>query len=193
MHLSSLVLLLVGGCITESTTDTTQVTVAWAIHDMAGTGVACPVPVARLHANEVTTDFDCAAGIGDSAALAPGPYTLTLELVGYATSLPAAFDLTDGNDRRFNTEIVTDGGYAQLAWTVDCTKAERVSVTTGDYHDTFPCNQASATTDALPAGDYAFTIAALHGDDAIASTQASTVIHGQNQVSNLGLFALPIP
>lgn len=196
MHLPSVALLLVvglGGCITESTTDTTQVVVAWSIHDLQGRGVACPVPVARLHANDVTTDFDCEAGIGDSAALAPGPYTLSLELVGWGTSLPKVLDLTDGNDQRFNTELVTDAGYAKLAWTVDCAKAGRVSITSGDLHDEFPCNQPSAITDALPAGDYLFTIAALHDDQVVASTQVSATIRDRNQVTDLGLFALPIP
>jgi len=196
MHLPSVALLLLGasgGCITESTTDTTQVTVTWSIHDLHGVGLACPVAVARLHANDATTDFECAAGIGTSGALAPEPTTLTLELVGYGSSLPAYFDLTDGNDRRFNAELITDGGYARLAWTVDCTKAERIAVTTGDSHDYFPCNQGAGITSALPAGDDLFEIAALHDDQVIASTQVSATIRDRNQVTDLGLFALPIP
>ena len=186
-----------GGCITETTHATTQMTVAWKIELLDGTAVACPSDVARLIAvgdTTITSDLPCLDGIGVSAALPPGPYTFTLEILGYATSLPQDVDLTDGISRRIDAEIVTDGGYLRIDWAVDCTQVDYVQVTAGPYTDTFACGDHARLTKALPAGTYSVSVAAQRSGALVGSvtTLSGVNVLDKNRVTDLGVVPIAL-
>jgi len=172
------------------------------------------VPIARLVAQPVDggepsqTDFPCAAGVGVSAALAPAPYALAVQLLGadgtlYAASTPRTIDLTDGNDEPLDVTILDDAGYAQVAWTLadatsgaplTCVAAmiDHVVVTStgaaGAFADVFPCEAHAGLTNALPTGAYAIAVTGERANQriGIAAALASRQIDANNRVTDVG-------
>ena len=218
MHLVKLLILVpVVGCITETTQPTTTVTAHWTLGTLAtGRTIDCPtsVPIARLVAQPVDggapteTEFACADDLGVSAALAPAPYVLVLQLLGadgtlYAQSTPRTIDLTDGNDASLDVTILDDAGYAQVAWTLadaatgaplTCVAAmiDHVVVTStgaaGAFVDVFPCDAHAGLTNALPTGAYAIAVTGERANQriGIAAALASRQIDANNRVTDVG-------
>ena len=208
---------LTSGCIIEATHATTTVTVQWTIGALAsGQATGCMgFEIARLVAQPIDggaatiTDFACDAGSGVSAALAPGQYELALEIRAtegtvFARSLAKAVDLSNADDQRYDATILTDAGYAQVAWTftaaagapVGCHGIDHVRVTaahgTARFVDIFACDAHQALTHALPAGDYVFTIEAVAADQVVGSAMRAGQIDQPNHVTDLGAVAIAV-
>lgn len=212
-------LFLAPGCIIESTTASTTVTAHWTIGDASGMTTGCKgFDIARLIAQPVLggdatlTDFDCAAGLGVSAALAPAQYDLAIEIRAtdgtvYASSLPKTIDLSNGDDERLDATILDDAGYAHVAWTfagattgntLSCVGVDHVIVTAATgatrFQDVFTCEDHGGLTGALPAGDYTFSVEATALDQPIgmAADLSNQTIEAKNRVTDLGSVQISI-
>ena len=218
-----LVVPLASGCVVQATQPATTVTASWTLAELAtGQATGCPdgFSIARLIAqpseggDPIATDLDCAAGLGVSAALSPGPYDLAIEILAadgtrYARSTPRTLDLTDGNSERFDATILDDAGYLQLAWTLvgatgtprtcaDGGGVDHVIVTAtgaaGTFQDRFTCEAHGGLTHALPVGDYAFTVAAERSNQSLGMVTdlSSRSIEDRNRITDLGSIEVPI-
>ena len=225
MHLVKLsfIALWLTACATETTHPATTVTAHWTLGDLAtGRTLGCPAgfPIARVIAqpidggDAIVTDFDCAAGLGVTAALAPAPYALVVQIIAadgtaFAQATPRTIDLTDGNDARLDATILEDAGYAQLAWTLvdaasgaalTCAAAviDHLVVTgtgpAGTFEDAFGCDGPGGLTSALPAGDYTFAVAATRLGQTVgtASAPERASIAAPNRITDLGSIPIPV-
>ena len=163
--------------------------------------------------------FDCAAGAGTSAALPATTYLTWVQITDhsgatvYAKSVPATLDVTDV-DLTYNTDILDDGGYFQLAWNLvgqssnaplTCSQAgvtgsasgveltATVSGGTSAATDQFTCDDGAGVTSGFPAGNYTVSIDAFTSAGAVGTAPAiNSAIQAQNMVTNLGTVNIPI-
>jgi hypothetical protein len=222
------------GCIiTTNDPDDARVSATWTLRSLStGTTATCPpgFNTAALYNQEVTSAgtpigspiidlFDCAAGAGTSAPLPPALFLTWVEITNdnntqlYAQSTSAYVDVTV-SDKTFSTQILTDGGYFQLAWNLygassnqDLTCAQagaaggveavatEVSNSANSAADQFDCEDFRGITAGYLAGNYTVSVAALNAaDQSIGTAPAITnaVIQSPNKVTNLGTIEIPI-
>lgn len=161
--------------------------------------------------------FNCSDFTGD-VLLDPGTYRVWIAITTdtnsqtYAESLSAFVDLTT-SDKTFSASILDDGGYFQVTWDLvgattstplTCATAgatggvELVSTLVGPdtmISDIWNCEDGTAITAGLPAGEYALSLAALdstEGSIGTAPTLTNKVIMGPNKVTDLGTVEIPI-
>jgi len=182
--------------------------------------ISQPVDANNVPAGDPIVDlFDCNARAGTSAALPPDVYQVWIEIQNhdgssvYAQSLSQFVDVRVQN-KAIATQILNDGGYFQLSWdlvgktsqrALNCAQVaggidsvEAISTSVADahrfYNDKFTCEDHAGVTSGLLQGTYTISIDATNGDKSIgtAASLASNVIHGQNQVTDLGHIVIPI-
>lgn len=220
-------------CLTEGAPVGGHITASWTIKNLAtNTTAACPtgydtaalysqpVDAAGNNAGPVVIDlFDCVANSGTSAPLTPGMYLTWIEIANhtntsvYAKSLSAFVDITS-SDKTFSAQILTDGGYFQLAWSLvgattnsslTCAQAGAtggvdavatdVSNSTNSASDQFNCEDFSGVTAGFVAATYTVSVSALNASNqSIGTAPALTnkVIQPKNMVTNLGTVSIPI-
>lgn len=178
-----------------------------------------PVDANGNNAGPVIIDlFDCAAKAGTSAPLPPTTYLTWVEIANtnntqvYAKSLSAYVDVTV-SDKTFNTQILVDGGYFQLAWDLvgastndplTCATAgvdggiEAVATEVGtpsNYaSDIFDCEDGSGITAGYSEGAYTIKVDAFDAaNNQLGGAPAlNGNIQGPNAVTNLGSIEIPI-
>ena len=217
------------GCIIESGDDTedARISATWQLRSEANNTTApCPpgYTTAALYNQPVDANgnntgpviidlFDCAAGSGTSAPLPPTLYLTWVEIADdnntnvFAQSLSAYVDVTV-SDKTFNTQILVDGGYFQVAWNLrgEQTNANLTcsagGVTDGiemigtlisnpsySNSDIFDCEDQSGITAGYLQGSYTMTLQPLGPNEnpiGPTSTLNNKVITDRNQVTNLG-------
>ena len=219
------------GCAREG--GNASVTASWTFRNEAtNTTTGCPTgyDTVALYNQEVTAAgtqigspiidlFDCAVGTGTSAPLPAALFKGWIEVTNtnntstYATSTVASLDLTTSN-KSFNAQILNDGGYFLLAWTLygastnaDLTCAEAgaaggveaiatdVSDSSNSATDRYSCEDGSAYTAGYRAASYTVSISALNGSSqpiGTAPALTNKVIGTHNAVTNLGTIEIPI-
>ncbi len=208
---------------------THNVAATWKIGPVGGNTIGCPsgydtiALTSRLldgsgqpTSTAVTDNFTCTQSSGTSSPLQPGKYQVSIAvtnattLATYATSLPATLDLTIA-DQQYNTQIYTDGGYFQLAWTLvgatsgqtlTCAQAgaptvEVISTKSGTstaYDDKFDCTAGQGITQGLPAVVYTVNVGANNAQNQSLGnlTLNNEQIASPNKVTALGTVAIPI-
>ena len=179
-----------------------------------------PVDSAGNNAGPVIIDlFNCSAKAGTSAPLPATTYLTWVEITNtnntsvYAKSLSAYVDVTV-SDKTFNTQILVDGGYFQLAWNLQgastnapltCAQANAaggvelvgtdVSNANNSNSDMFDCEDQRGITAGYTEGAYTLSVAALNASDqSIGTAPALTnkVIQDANRVTDLGTVTIPI-
>jgi hypothetical protein len=203
----------------------------WALRNRAdGATTACPsgFDTVRLIMQPIDASGDpvgdaaedrffCEDRGGVATDLFPDVYQVWIEVTSndlrtlYAQSLSQIIDVRDVDDR-FDTEVLNDGGYFQLAWDLvgkttnrpvacsqvaglDTIKAISTSVASATfaYDDSFVCDDHFAVSGGLLEGDYTIAIDALAGAKSVGKMTLQTgTIEGQNQVTDLGTIAIPI-
>jgi hypothetical protein len=220
------------GCIiTSDDTSDAYVSATWSIKSLAtNTTATCPpgFDTAALYNQPVDSAgnnvgspvidlFNCSDFAGTSAPLAPGLYLSWIEIANtnntsvYAQSTSAYVDVTT-SDKTFSAEILSDGGYFQLAWnlvgatsgsTLDCSSApggvESLATDVANANnaasDQFDCADRSGITSGFLAGTYTVSVAALNSSDQSVGTApelTNKVIQSPNKVTNLGTVNIPI-
>ena len=222
------------GCvITSDNTTDAYITANWTIKSLAtNTAATCPpgFDTAALYSQPVDSAgnnvgspiidlFNCSDKRGVSAPLSPGLYLSWIEIANnnntsvYAQSTSAYVDVTT-SDKTFSAEILTDGGYFQLAWNLvgassnaklSCAQAgaaggvESLATDVANANnaasDQFNCEDGSGITSGFLAGTYTVSVAALNAQDqAIGTAPALTnkTIQAPNKVTNLGTVTIPI-
>jgi cysteine-rich repeat protein len=219
-------------CVTE-TTAAAHLTANWSIKTVAGSTATCPptFDTAAVYNQEVNPTtfapigqpiidlFTCSAGTGVTSALPPRVYQTWIEIADhnntnvYAQSLSAIVDLRTA-DKTFTAEILTDGGYFQLAWSLvgatsnnplTCTQAgaaggvEAVSTDVANSSNTasdiFTCSDKAGVTSGFLAATYTISVAALNASMqsiGTAPTLTNRVIRAPNKVTDLGTISIPI-
>ncbi len=207
--------------------------VNWTFRNIAtGAATACPsgFDTVALYSQEVTSTgdligspiidlFDCAAGSGTSAPLAPSFYKAWIEVTNtnntstYARSTEAFIDLTV-SDKSFSTQILNDGGYFLIAWNLvggstsnplTCAEAGAsggIDVIATDINDSsnsaedlFDCETGQSYTAGFQSGTYTVSVAARNASQdpiGTAPTLTNKVIASPNLVTNLGTVEIPI-
>ncbi len=179
-----------------------------------------PVDANGNNAGPVIVDlFDCAAKAGTSAPLPPTTYLTWVVIANhdntdqYATSLSAFVDVTT-SDKTFNTQILVDGGYFQVAWdlvgaqsnaSLTCAQADaaggvsligtQVSNPSNSNEDLFDCEDFSGITAGYTMGTYTVSLAALNAAEQSVGTApeiTNAVIGDANAVTKLGTVEIPI-
>jgi hypothetical protein len=179
--------------------------------------IAQPVDnLGNVIGSDVFDLFNCASGAGITAGYDPGLYKMWVEITNdaetqlYAQSAAAYVDLSTG-DASFNAEIVDNGGYFSLAWSLSgngssssCSQVigeNGVSVlatVTGSadaYEDLFDCEQGAAVTAALPHGSYTVATALLNQQDQSigdAPVQTNRIIDDPNEFVDLGTLVIAL-
>ncbi|HSD89810.1 MAG TPA: hypothetical protein VLB44_19900 [Kofleriaceae bacterium] len=224
------------GCIITSGDDggaNAYITANWQIkHQASNTVITCPptfdtaalynqpVDAAGNNVGAVVVDlFDCAASTGTSAPLVPGLYLSWIEIANhdntqvYAKSLSANVDITV-QDKSFSAQILDDGGYFQLAWTLkgestnaplSCAQAGAaggveaigtdIANASNSASDQFDCEAHYGVTAGYVQGTYTVSVNALNAADVpISPSQNLTnkIIQPKNMVTNLGTIEIPI-
>jgi hypothetical protein len=223
------------GCIIESGDDTedARISATWEIRSEASnTTASCPpgFTTAALYNQPVDANgnnngaviidlFDCADRAGTSAPLYPQMYLTWIEIANdnntsvYAQSLSAYVDVTV-SDKTFNTQILTDGGYFQVAWdlvgassnaSLSCATAgatDGVEMVGTDVvspsnsnSDIFDCEDGSGITAGYLQGRYTIAVQALGPNEnpiGPAATLTNKDILPANQVTNLGTVQVPV-
>jgi cysteine-rich repeat protein len=220
-------------CLNEVPPSGGYITANWQLKSIAtSTVVTCPtgydtaalysqpVDAAGNNTGSVVVDlYDCVANTGTSSALAPGRYLSWIEIANhtntsvYAKSLSAFIDITT-SDKTFSVQILTDGGYFQLAWSLvgattnnslTCAQAGAtggveaigtdVSNSSNSASDQFTCEDFQGVTAGYVAATYTVSVSALNGSNqSIGTAPALTnkVIQPKNMVTNLGTVSIPI-
>ena len=214
------------------TVNAAHVTANWTIKTVSGTTASCPpgFDTAAVYDQEVDANgapigqpiidlFNCSAGTGVTAALPPAVYQTWVEITNtnntskYAQSLSAIVDVTVA-DKTFSAEILTNGGYFQLAWhlvgatsnnTLTCAQAgaaggvEAISTDVANSSNTasviFTCTDQAGVSGGLLAATYTVSVDALNSSmQAIgtAPTLTNKTILAPNKVTNLGTITVPI-
>ncbi|HEX5061865.1 MAG TPA: DUF4215 domain-containing protein [Kofleriaceae bacterium] len=179
-----------------------------------------PIDTAGNPVGTVIIDlFDCSSGAGTSAPLPAGVYQSWVEIADhnnttvYAKSLSAVVDVTF-SDKTLNVQILSDGGYFQLAWvlrgatsnnTLTCAQAGAaggleavgtdVSNASNSVSDIWNCADGFGITGGYEAATYTISVSALNGQDASIGTApalTNKVINPRNQVTDLGTVTVPI-
>jgi hypothetical protein len=224
------------GCIITSGDDTGEdafITATWKLRQEAtNTEATCPpgYDTAALYNQPVDANgnnngpviidlFDCAAKSGVSAPLPPTLYKSWVAIANhdnssqYATSLAAYVDVTT-QDKTFDVQILTDGGYFQLQWLLNgsqtgnpltCAQAgaaggveavgTEVSTPSNSASDIFDCEDGIGFTAGYTTGTYTVSVAALNGSDqsiGTAPTLTNKRIEAPNKVTDLGTIMIPI-
>jgi hypothetical protein len=222
------------GCVIESDSgDDAFITANWTFRDEAtGTTTGCPAgyDTVALYNQEVTSSgsplgspiidlFDCIDGTGTSAPLPPTLFqswiavTNTNNTSQYGESPKAYVDVTV-SDKSFSAQILNDGGYFLLGWTLygastdndlSCAQAGAsggveaigtdVSDSSNSNSDQFDCEDLANYTAGYRAGTYTISVAALNSaDQSIGTAPALTnkVIGTHNAITNLGTVEIPI-
>jgi hypothetical protein len=228
------------GCIISSGDDSGNdafITANWSVKSLA-TGASSPCPAdptydtAALYSQEVDANgnnigqpiidlFDCAAGHGTSAPLAPSTYYSWIVIANhdntdqFATSIEAPVDLTVA-DKSFTATLLEDGGYFQVAWNLTdaatgspllCSDiadiggveaiSTDVSTPSNAASDIFPCEDHFGITGGFLAGTYTVHVDALNmanPPQSIGDAQdlLNKTIQPQNVVTDLGTVTIPI-
>jgi cysteine-rich repeat protein len=207
-----------------------RVTAHWALKTFAGAAVNCPPgfdtaavinqeidAVGTPIGNPFTDLFTCADGTGVTSDLPPGTYQTWVAITDhagastYAISVLAIVDLTTA-DKTYTADILTDGGYFGLAWTLSgktsgsaltCTQAaadtvEVIATVSGGSqftNDKFTCADGAGITAEFPTGSYTISVDTTLGNGGtlgMSTTLTSRVIKSQNQVTSLGTVNIPI-
>ena len=218
----------------------------WQVATIDGAGNTTPIPcpstidTAALHTVAASPDgtaldpcttpdsncfidlFNCSDGQGTSAGLPPQNYLTWIELtnhdgsVTYATSTEAFVDITNA-DQTFSAQILDNGGYFKLAWTLvgatsnqplSCSQTdaatsaggsvETTATVTGTqtaFSDKFNCEDHFGYSAGLPQGNYTVEVDALNSSDQAISdptTLTSEPITAPNGVTDLGSIMIPI-
>lgn len=212
--------------------DTAVATIAarWSLRNLAdGAVTGCPAgfDIARLVAQPIDASgaasgapvenlFDCGAQIGETTGLAPDRYRVWIEIRSrdlaalYGQSLPQLLDVRAAH-QPFATELLNDGGYFQLSWSLvgavsgrplDCSQLVGLdgiavaSAPEGDTHrvhvDQRLCDEHASVSAGLLAGGYAVTIEARAGEQWLGGALIFELISSQNRVTDLGNFTLAI-
>jgi hypothetical protein len=168
--------------------------------------------------------FNCDDNAGTSSGLPAQNYLTWIEITDhavtttYATSTAEFVDITNV-DMNFDTEILEDGGYFKLAWSLvgetsgnplSCAQTAAaksaggsvettatLNGTTAALGDKFDCEDHFGYSAPLPWGTYTITVDALNSQDQALSSQAPTLseqtIGSQpNTISDLGHVMIPI-
>jgi hypothetical protein len=162
--------------------------------------------------------FDCNARSGVMTDLPPDVYQVWIEVLSrdrtqlYAQSLSQLLDLRQV-DQTFETDVLNDGGYFQLSWdlvgkttnrplgcsqVVGLDKIKTISTSVASaafaYDDSFVCEDHAAVSRGLLEGTYTISIDAVAGSTPVGQAPAltTTLIAGQNQVTDLGTIVIPI-
>ena len=219
-------------CTTEVPQNQAHISATWQLRNEAtNSATACPTgyDTAALYSQPVNASgqpagsvivdlFDCAASAGTSAALPASMYQVWIEIADhnntmvYAKSLSAIVDVTT-SDKTFNAQILNDGGYFQLAWTLrgatsnnalTCAQAAAngveaigtdVSNSSNSNSDIFTCSDQSGITAGYLAATYTVAVHALNASDqniGSAPDLVNKVIASRNQVTDLGTISIPI-
>ncbi len=179
-----------------------------------------PIDANGNNAGQVFIDlFNCEANAGTSAPLPPTTYLTWVEITNdnntsvYAQSLSAVVDVTV-SDKTFNTQILVDGGYFELAWdlrgaatnnTLSCAQANaaggveavgtQVSNPNNSNSDIFDCEDGRGVTAGYTTGQYTVSVAALNASEQSIGTApelTNKTIEAPNKVTNLGTITIPI-
>lgn len=227
--MSSLVALAVTsatGCIiVDDSEDRASIGFAWSVK-ANNAAVACPAgfdtarSVVVPHgdttgATKVVDLFNCAAGAGRTAPLAPGQYDTWVEITShdgaviYAQSTPVYVDLTN-TDKDVSFDIHTDKGYYFTNWSLKgknsgaaltCGQVPSLAkialdATGGANPSTeFDCLQEAGYTTAFAVGLYQVAVAAVNAQGQAlgqSATFANKQIEAPNKVTNLGTSLLLI-
>jgi hypothetical protein len=168
--------------------------------------------------------FTCDDNVGVSSPLPAQNYLTWVELTNhdgsllYATSTSQFVDITDV-DMNFDTEILVDGGYFQLRWSLQgeqsgapltCSETAAAQAAGGSVEttatlngstvalsDKFDCEDHFGYSDPLPWGQYDITVDALNSQDQALSSQApiinnQTIASMPNDITDLGHVVIPI-
>src|SRR5262249_43065497 len=178
--------------------------------------IAQPIdPTGQPIGQAFTAVFSCNALSGTTQGLPAGFYRVVLSVEDglmnkFAASLPEDVDIR-ATDAVVMTSIVVDGGYFKLTWIlrgnvtnnslgcaqagVDTIRVDSVPMpASAASHDLFACDDFGGTTNALLAGNYDVTVAALLGANPVGTTQpTSHPIGMRNQVTDLGAVTIGIP
>jgi hypothetical protein len=179
-----------------------------------------PIDANGNNAGQVFIDlFNCEANAGTSAPLPPTTYLTWVEITNdnntsvYAQSLSAVVDVTV-SDKTFNTQILVDGGYFELAWdlrgaatnsTLSCAQAgaaggveavgTQVSNPNNSNSDIFDCEDGRGVTAGYTTCQYTVSVAALNASEQSIGTApelTNKTIEAPNKVTNLGTITIPI-
>ena len=231
------------GC---TTTEVGHIQARWQVAtiDQAGntTEIGCPpgIDTAALHTVAASPDgqeldpcttadsncyidlFNCSDGTGISSALPAQNYLTWIELTNtdgsqtYATSTEAFVDITN-SDQTFDAQILDNGGYFKLSWTLvgsqsnqtlACSDTDAASSAGGSvettatvtgtqtaFSDKFNCEDHFGYSAGLPEGNYTVEVDALNSSDQAISdptTLTNQAIQGPNGVTDLGEIMIPI-
>jgi hypothetical protein len=164
--------------------------------------------------------FNCADGSGTSAGLLPKAYQSWIVIANhdntaqYAQSLSTTVDVT-ASDKTFNTQILVDGGYFQLAWNLvgastnaalSCAQAGSggveaigtdISNANNSNSDIFDCEDMRGVSAGYTAGTYTVSVAALNTATppqsiGTAPELTNKRIEMPNKVTDLGTIMIPI-
>jgi hypothetical protein len=185
-----------------------------------GTAVdACTSPSSDCYIDQ----FNCSDNTGVSAALPAQNYLTWIAITDhsgtqvYATSTAAFVDITS-QDLSFNAQILNNGGYFRLTWslmgessgqTIPCAQTDAASSLNGSVEtvatvsgganmlaDKFNCEDHFGYTAGLPSGGYTVAVDALNSANQALGSQ-STVVPGTittipNDITDLGHLVLLI-
>jgi hypothetical protein len=227
------------GCIISSddSGNDAHITANWSILTTAssghGGGAVAPCPpgfdTAALYNQEIDANgstigqpiidlFNCDAGTGTSAPLAPTTYLSWIEIANhdnssqYAKSVGAEVDITN-SDKTFSAQILTDGGYFQVAWNlqsaggspllcadvVGIAGVESISTEVGNAQnfasDIFNCEDHEGITSGFVAANYTVHVDAINNAQPPASIGdapdlTNKVITAPNKVTDLGTVTI---
>lgn len=229
------------GCIIETRDDddfppdppieVATISSSWALRNMSdGASTQCPsgFESVQMFMQAVDPDgtpvgqpamdvFDCDTFRGVATDLYPDVYQTWIELRSfdlrtlYAQSLSQILDVRD-DDKKFETELLNDGGYFMLQWDLigadtnrklTCdqlaldkiqTVSTRIATPNFAYDDSFACNDHFAVSAGLLEGSYDIQIDAFSGNTAVGPGPLLTArpIRRQNEVTDLGMVLIPI-
>jgi len=223
------------GCIISSDDDPFEdafITADWSFRNIGtNTTTGCPAGfgTVALHNQEIDIDdrpiglpiidlFDCIDQRHESAPLDPVVYETWIEVTSgggallYAESLSQIIDVTL-DDKTFNTEILNDGGYFQVAWNLrgrqtnaplqcrdvaNLDGVEIISTVTGGTQfavTKFDCESGLDISDGLLQGSYTVSIDAFEtGGGALGPpvNLANRIVDDRNDVTDLGTVNLLI-
>jgi hypothetical protein len=207
------VLVLVLGLVGCGSEPTQQVSATWAIRSLDGAPQPCPdgydtvaVVATLLDADGFDADvpevelFPCTANAGVVTGLPAGRYEVRIAVqdaaatMTYASSVPEHVDLTR-TDGMFYAEILTDGGYARIGWSllanvgipshnpITCEDAGIVNARLTSQRDdgggtdtsVCPCDghDGACTSNGLAPGLRAYTLDFLDASDRVVETVSS--------------------
>ncbi len=216
---------------TDSPSGMRNVAATWKIGPVGGNPTGCPAgyDTVALYSQQIDPNtgqpigtqivdlFSCTATSGTSSPLQPGKYQETIAVTNqttqttYAKSVSKTLDLTTSS-QTYTTQIYTDGGYFQVAWSLvgatsgmplTCTQAGATSIEvlatnttdpTKVYDDLFTCTDGQGITTGAVSGVYTLSISANNaqmqavGNLTLSNQQMGTA----NSVVNVGNVTITI-